>query len=70
MTLGLFSSLLIGTIFSTTGDKLGITLFADIISPLAKQVADPAIEVSIAYGFQAPPIVIFSCALVGTLRTS
>lgn len=65
MALGLFSSLLIGTIFSTIGDKLGITLFTDVISPLAKQVTGPAIAVAIAYGLQAPPIVMFSCALVG-----
>ena len=65
MALGLFSSLLIGTIFSTIGDKLGITLFTDVISPLAKQVTGPAIAVAIAYGLQAPPLVMFSCALVG-----
>ena len=65
MALGLFSSLLIGTIFSTIGDKLGITLFTDIISPVAKQVTGPAIAVAIAYGLQAPPLVMFSCALVG-----
>lgn len=65
MALGLFSSLLIGTIFSTIGDKFGITLFTDIISPVAKQVTGPAIAVAIAYGLQAPPLVMFSCALVG-----
>lgn len=38
MALGLFSSLLIGTIFNTLGDKLGISLFTEVINPLAKQV--------------------------------
>lgn len=65
MALGLFASLLIGTIFNTIGDKFGIALFTDVISPLAKQVTGPAIAVAIAYGLQAPPLVIFSCALVG-----
>lgn len=65
MALGLFASLLIGTIFNTIGDKFGIVLFTDVISPLAKQVTGPAIAVAIAYGLQAPPLVIFSCALVG-----
>lgn len=65
MALGLFSSLLIGTIFNTLGDKFGISLFTDVINPLAKQVTGPAIAVSIAYGLQAPPLVMFSCALVG-----
>ena len=65
MALGLFSSLLIGTIFNTLGDKFGISLFTDVINPLAKQVTGPAIAVAIAYGLQAPPLVMFSCALVG-----
>lgn len=65
MALGLFASLLIGTIFNTLGDKFGISLFTDVINPLAKQVTGPAIAVAIAYGLQAPPLVMFSCALVG-----
>lgn len=65
MALGLFSSLLIGTIFNTIGDKFGITLFTDVINPLAKQVTGPAIAVAISYGLQAPPLVMFSSALVG-----
>ncbi|PBG48913.1 PTS sugar transporter subunit IID [Clostridioides difficile] len=65
MALGLFSSLLIGTIFNTLGDNFNISLFTEVISPLAKQVTGPAIAVAIAYGLQAPPLVLFSCALVG-----
>lgn len=65
MALGLFSSLLIGTILNTIGDKLGITLFTDTIYPLAKQVTGPAIGVAIAYSLKAPPLVLFSSALVG-----
>ena len=62
---GLFASLLIGTIFNTLGQNLHISLFTDVINPLAKQVTGPAIAVAIAYGLQAPPLVMFSCALVG-----
>ena len=65
MALGLFASLLIGTIFNTLGDKLGISLFTEVINPMAKQVTGPAIAVAIAYGLQSPPLVMFSCALVG-----
>ena len=65
MALGLFASLLIGTIFNTLGDKLHITLFTEVINPLAKQVTGPSIAVAIAYVLQAPPLVMFSCALVG-----
>ncbi|OJT71641.1 PTS sugar transporter subunit IID, partial [Clostridioides difficile] len=56
---------LIGTIFNTLGDNFNISLFTEVISPLAKQVTGPAIAVAIAYGLQAPPLVLFSCALVG-----
>ena len=66
MALGLFASLLIGTIFNTLGDKLNISLFTEVINPMAKQVTGPAIAVAIAYGLQAPPLVMFSCALVGS----
>lgn len=66
MAMGLFASLLIGTIFSTLGEKFSISLFTDVISPLAKQSTGPAIAVAIAYGLQAPPLVMFSCVLVGT----
>ena len=66
MAQGLFASLLIGTIFNTLGDKLNISLFTEVINPMAKQVTGPAIAVAIAYGLQAPPLVMFSCALVGS----
>jgi len=59
MALGLFASLLISTIFNTVGQKLNIALFTDVISPLGKQVANPAIAVAIAYALKAPPLVCF-----------
>ncbi|WP_315168755.1 PTS sugar transporter subunit IIC [Metaclostridioides mangenotii] len=66
MALGLFASLLIGTIFNTLGTKLDIKLFTEVISPIATQVTGPAIAVSIAYGLKAPPLVLFSSVLVGS----
>ncbi|MGL5345885.1 MAG: PTS transporter subunit IIC [Peptostreptococcaceae bacterium] len=65
MALGLFSSLLIGTIFNTLGEMFNIALFTDVINPLAKQVTGPCIAVAIAYALQAPPLVMFSSAIVG-----
>ena len=49
MASGLFASLLISTIFNTLGQNLGISLFTDVINPLAKQVTGPAIAVAIAF---------------------
>ncbi|WP_081800527.1 PTS sugar transporter subunit IIC [Clostridioides mangenotii] len=66
MALGLFASLLIGTIFNTIGTKLDIKLFTEVISPIATQVTGSAIAVSIAYGLKAPPLVLFSSVLVGS----
>ena len=66
MALGLFASLLIGTIFNTIGTKFDIKLFTEVISPIATQVTGPAIAVSIAYGLKAPPLVLFSSVLVGS----
>lgn len=65
MALGLFASLLIGTIFNSIGQKFGIGLFSDVIAPLAKTATGPAIAAAIAYGLQAPPLVLFSTAIVG-----
>lgn len=65
MALGLFSSLLIGSIFNTLGTKLGIPLFTDTLWPLAKEMTGPAIAVAVAYALKAPPLVMFSVTTVG-----
>ncbi len=64
MAFGLFASLLIGTIFSTLGEKTGISLFLTI-SDYAKQATGAALGVSIAYALKAPQLVLFSAATVG-----
>ncbi len=65
MALGLFSSLLIGSIFNSIGVKFDIPLFTDTLWPLAKQMTGPAIGVAVAYALQAPPLVLFSSVISG-----
>ena len=67
MALGLFSSLIIGSILNTIGLKLGIPFLTETIWPVAKQMTGPAIGVAIAYGLQAPPLVMFASALTGAV---
>ena len=64
MALGLFASLLIGTIFNTLGTYTGVTLFNEI-NKLASASSGMAIGVAIAYSMKAHPLVMFSCATVG-----
>lgn len=64
MALGLFASLLIGTIFSTIGDKLAIPVMTEIAT-YAKGATGAAMGVAIAYALKAPALVMFSAAAVG-----
>ncbi len=65
MAMGLFSTLLIGTIFKTLGTKLGINYFVTDIAPLAMSMTGPAIGVSVAYSLSAPNLVLFSSTIIG-----
>lgn len=65
MALGLFSSLLIGTIMNTLGAKLGITFLSETIWPIARDMTGAAIGVAVAYGLQAPPLVLFASTITG-----
>lgn len=65
MALGLFSSLLIGSILNTLGTKLGIPLFSETLWPIAKQMTGPAIGVALAFALKAPPLVLFSVTTAG-----
>ena len=77
MAWGLFASLLIGTIFDTLGAQTAI-LFGDNaifafcveIGVAAKSCMGAAIGVAVAWGLQAPPLVLFTCAVVGTMGAS
>ncbi len=64
MAQGLFASLLIGTIISTLGERLGIELLATI-GGYAKGVTGGAMAVAIGYSLHCPALVLFSLAAVG-----
>ena len=69
MALGLFATLLIGTIFGTIGDKLNVAFCTDIKN-YAQAATGMAIGVAIANALKAPPLVMFSCAVVGHIGNS
>ncbi len=69
MALGLFASLLIGTIFKTIGMIPGLSVFTTI-GTAAGAVAGPAMAVAIAYSLKASPLVIYSCAAVGYIANA
>ena len=66
MALGLFASLLIGTIFKTVGTYLKLDFMAEI-NTFASGASGMAIGCAIAYALKAHPLVIFSCAAVGSM---
>ena len=64
MALGLFASLLIGTICATIGQRAGIAWLEDLAS-WCKGATGPALGVAIAYALKAPTLVLLSAAAVG-----
>ncbi len=64
MALGLFASLLIGTIFQTLGEKTGIDVFVTVAA-YAKQATGAAIGIAIAYSLRCTGLVLFSSVAVG-----
>ncbi|MDO4189460.1 MAG: PTS sugar transporter subunit IIC [Lachnospiraceae bacterium] len=64
MAQGLFASLLIGTILSTLGDKIGVE-FMVTAGNYAKAVTGPAMAISIGYALNCPNLVLFCLAAVG-----
>ena len=74
MAQAVFSSLLIGLIFKTIGEQginlLGTNSVCDYLVKLgnfAMKLVGPAIGVSVAWGLEAPPLVLFSSAVTGCL---
>lgn len=65
MAMGLFASLLVGTILNTIGTKLGIGFLSETIWPIAKEMTGPAIAVAIATALKAPNLILFSSVVVG-----
>lgn len=64
MALGLFGSLLIATIFNAIGLIPGLAFFKTI-GAYGARAAGPAMAVAIAFALKAPPLVMYSAALVG-----
>ncbi len=64
MALGLFASLLIGTIMDMVGKNLNIPFLIEVANQ-AKAATGPAMGVAIAFALKAPPLVMFSAAAVG-----
>ncbi|MBQ5840773.1 MAG: PTS sugar transporter subunit IIC [Clostridia bacterium] len=66
MALGLFATLLIGTIFDTLGQYTDMALFSEIAG-YAKACTGAALGVAIAYTLQAPPLVMLCGAVAGAI---
>ena len=64
MALGLFGSLLIATIFNAIG-LIPFLSFFKTIGAYGARAAGPAMAVAIAFALKAPPLVMYSSALVG-----
>lgn len=64
MALGLFASLLIGTIISTVGEQFKLDILVEV-GNFAKSMAGPAMAAAIAYALQTPGLVLFSMLAVG-----
>ncbi len=64
MAMGLFASLLIGTIFKTVYTYTGIKLFENM-SAFGSAVSGPAIAVAVGMALNAPKLVLFSLCAVG-----
>lgn len=74
MALGLFASLLIGLILKTIGEQTillwgenSISNFLLEIGAKAMAMMGAAVGVSVAFGLNAPPLVLFSSAITGTI---
>lgn len=65
MALGLFASLLIGTIFGTIYDKTGIEFFGKM-KEYATAATGPAMAVAIGSALKAPTLVLLSLCAVGS----
>ena len=69
MALGLFASLLIGTIFDTVATYANLPFLATVAS-YAKAATGMAIGVAIAHALGAHPLVMFSAAAVGAMANA
>ncbi len=77
MTFGLFASLLIGLIFKTLGEQSSLFFGSNYISTffistgkMAMSLMGASIGASVAFGLKAPPLVIFSSLITGSIGAS
>lgn len=65
MAMGLFSTLIVGVIFRTIGEQLGIDYFVEVLAPNAIDMGGVGIAVAVAMSLGAPPLVIYASAVNG-----
>ena len=65
MAMGLFASLLVGTILKSVGGKFHIAYLTDTVAPMAMSMTGSAIGVAIAMALKAPPLVLFAATITG-----
>lgn len=65
MAMGLFCSLLVGTILNTIGTGFNIEVLKTTVWDAAKLMTGPAIAVAVAHSLKAPSLVIYSSLIVG-----
>ncbi|MGL5088935.1 MAG: PTS transporter subunit IIC [Cetobacterium sp.] len=70
MALGMFSTLITGSILNMIGQRLGIMFLSEILWPIARNMVGPAIGVAIAYSLKAPPLVLFTSTFTGAIGYS
>lgn len=65
MAMGLFASLLVGTILKSVGGKFHIAYLTEQVAPMAMSMTGSAIGVAIAFALKAPPLVLFAATITG-----
>lgn len=65
MALGLFGTLLMGSILNQIGILTGWTFLTQTLWPAAQQMTGPAVAVAVAFALNAPPLVLFSITVAG-----
>lgn len=65
MAMGLFSSLLVGTILNSIGMKLGWAFLTETVWPFCRDMTGAAIGIAIAHELKAHTFVLFSASIVG-----
>lgn len=67
MAFGLFGTLLMGSILNQVGILFHIPFLNETLWPAAQAMTGPAIAVAVAFGLNAPPLVLFSITVAGFL---